>query len=251
VSAGSEADAGSALLRLLDILVPSLCLVCEAPRRTTGGGGVCERCWESLPRLSPETCCPRCALPNRGGLCPACRVERPPISSAAAYASYEGITAALVGAYKFRGFDILAEPAGRRLAALVKERGLDDADALVPIPSTRRRNRERGYDPSVLLGRAAACALSLPFRRLLRRTRQTLPQSSLPAARRAANVRGAFAASAQAAGRALLLVDDVVTTGATARAAAEALRSAGARRVDLLAFARTPEPNGLRRTEGE
>ena len=212
---------------------------------------MCEICWDSLPRLPAETCCPHCALPNHGEPCRACRLEPPPVSTAAAFASYERGTVGLVGAYKFRGFDILAEPAGRRLAALAEERGLDDCDALVPIPSTRRRNRERGYDPAVLLARAAARVLGLPLSRLLARTRDTLPQSRLPAARRAANVRGAFAASARAAGRALLLVDDVVTTGATARAAAEALRRAGAKRVDLLAFARTPEPDGFRGPEAE
>jgi ComF family protein len=156
----------------------------------------------------------------------------------------------LVLAYKFHGYDTLAAPAARRLADLARRTALDaDLDAVVPIPSTRRRNRERGYDPSLLLARSLAGALGKPLACLVARTRDTPPQSQLPARRREANVRGAFRASRRAQGLAILLVDDVVTTGATAFAAARALRDAGASRVDLLALARTPEPHDFRRWE--
>ena len=251
MSAGSAEHAGNAFVsRLLDLLVPSLCLVCESPRRASGGGGVCAACWESLPRVDPGRACPRCALPDAGGLCASCLRDPFPARSAAAFAAYQDGTVPLVGAFKFRGYDLLAEPAGRRLAALAKERGLDGADRVVPIPSTARRNRERGYDPAVLLARATARALRLGFAPLLTRTRDTPAQSRLPASRRLANVRGALSASPRSRGRSILLVDDVVTTGATARVAAEALRDAGAARVDVLCFARTPALDDSRRPEG-
>ncbi|HQR47417.1 MAG TPA: phosphoribosyltransferase family protein, partial [Thermoanaerobaculia bacterium] len=128
-----------------------------------------------------------------------------------------------------------------RLAAAVRGEGLDGLDAVVPIPSPRRRNRERGYDPAALLGEELARRLDLPLLPALSRVKETPPQSRLTAAERRANVAGAFRARASAAGRSLLVVDDVLTTGATAFAAAEALRAAGARRVALAVLARTPE----------
>src|ERR1035437_2599952 len=111
-----------------------------------------------------------------------------------------------------------------------------------PSPSPRRRKRERGYDPAMLLADETGRLLATPRRALLSRTRETPPQSTLPAAQRRGNVEGAFASSPRARGRVLVLVDDVVTTGATLFAAARALREAGARDVRALVLARTPEP---------
>lgn len=171
----------------------------------------------------------------------------PPIARALAFGLYAGTLARIVQAFKFRGFDILAPPASARMAALAREQGLaEQADALVPVPSTSRRNRQRGYDPAGLLAEETGRRLKLPVLPALRRTRETAPQSALPAAERLRNVAGAFAASARARGRSLLLVDDVATTGATAFEAARALESAGAARVGLLLLARTPEPEDFR-----
>jgi predicted amidophosphoribosyltransferase len=119
------------------------------------------------------------------------------------------------------------------------------------VPSTRARNRERGYDPGPLLGLEAARHLGLPFRQLLLRARSggggrgsgQPPQSSLPAGERRRNVAGAFTALPRVRGLSLLLVDDVMTTGATAFEAAATLRSAGAASVRLLVLARTPLPS--------
>jgi predicted amidophosphoribosyltransferase len=110
------------------------------------------------------------------------------------------------------------------------------------VPSTRRRNRARGYDPAALLAESAARQFGLPARGLLARTRETTPQFELPAARRRANVDGAFAACASARGRVVVLVDDVATTGATLFSAARALAEAGAAEIRGLVLARTPEP---------
>lgn len=142
---------------------------------------------------------------------------------------------------KFQGFDIAAAPAGALLADAVLRSGMDSFDAVVAVPSTRGRNRERGYDPGALLAEEVGRRLSLRLVPALARVRETPPQSALTASMRQSNVAGAFRGRPVAAGRSFLLVDDVMTTGATAFAAAGALRRAGARRVDLAILARTPE----------
>jgi ComF family protein len=148
----------------------------------------------------------------------------------------------LIHALKFRGHDILAAQAGALMAGSARAHGfLPALDAIVPVPSTGRRNRDRGYDPGALLAEEVARRLGRPLRPLLSRVREAPPQSSVPAAARARNVVGAFASSSRARGLHVLLVDDVMTTGATAFEAARTLRAAGASAVDLLVLARTPE----------
>ena len=226
----------------LHLLFPSCCAACGAARRGVGGGGLCRSCWRALPRLEAGSACEACALPGAAPLCRACLADAPPVSRAAAVARYEGVARRLVHAFKFRGHDILAAPAAALMAAEAHARALDDGlDAVVPVPSTPRRNRERGYDPAVLLAAETARRLGRPCRPLLSRTRESAPQSSFPAGERRRNVRGAFAASPRARSLRLLLVDDVMTTGATAFEAARALRAAGAADVALLVLARTPE----------
>jgi ComF family protein len=114
-------------------------------------------------------------------------------------------------------------------------------DGIVPVPSTGKRNRDRGYDPGALLAEEVSRRLGRPLRPLLSRAREAPPQSTVPAAQRRRNVQGAFSSSSRARGLALLLVDDVMTTGATAFEAARTLRGAGASGVALLVLARTPE----------
>ncbi len=227
---------------LLELLAPSRCGVCDAPRVDLGGGGVCRACWASLPILDAAAACPRCALPGSGSPCASCRLAPPAVTRTAAFGLYAGGLRTLHHAFKFAGWDLLAAPLGDRLAALALSTGITDgAHALVSVPSTRRRNRERGYDPAMLLAHETSRRLDTPNRVLLSRTRDTPPQSSLPAPGRRANVKGAFAASPRARGRVLVLVDDVVTTGATLFAAADALSAAGAAEVRALVLARTPE----------
>lgn len=227
---------------LLQLLFPSCCAACGGPRRGLGGGGVCRACWRALPFLSPGGACRSCALPSESPTCRACSAAPPPVSRAAAATLYEGVARRIVHAFKFRGHDILAARAGSLMAASARAAGLDDRlDAVTPVPSTARRNRERGFDPGALLAGEVARRLGRPYRAYLSRMREAPPQSTVPAAQRRENVRGAFAASPRARGRRVLLVDDVLTTGATLFEAARALRAAGAVDVDLLVLARTPE----------
>jgi ComF family protein len=229
-------------LALLHLLFPSCCAACGAARRGVGGGGLCRACWSALPLIDADSACSACALPLAAPLCRSCGAAPPPVDRTAAVARYEGVTRRLVHALKFRGHDILAAHAGALMATSACARGLDEGlDAVVPVPSTSRRNRDRGYDPGSLLAEEVARRLGLPLRPLLSRVREAPPQSSVPAAIRHQNVRGAFAAAPRTRGLRLLLVDDVMTTGATGFEAARMLRSAGASGVNLLVLARTPE----------
>ncbi len=139
-----------------------------------------------------------------------------------------------------RGFE-LAVPMGRAMAAMAVMAGMAEADFVVPVPTTRGRFLRRGYNPAALLACAAASALGLPLRaRLLERVRDRGSQGRRSRAERAESVSGCFAVPRPeaVAGRRVLLVDDVVTTGATASECAGLLREAGATWVGVLAFAR-------------
>jgi ComF family protein len=225
------------------MVLPSNCAGCGSPRLDAGGGGFCAGCWAGFPRFDPDATCPTCALPTGGATCRSCAAAPPPVARTVAYGPYEGGLRRLVRALKFEGHDIVAAPAASRLAETIRWAGLRGLEAVVAVPSTRRRNRERGYDPAALIARELARRLALPLVPALRRVGETPPQSALTAAARRANVAGAFRGRAIAAGRSLLLVDDVLTTGATAFASAEALITAGARRIGVAVLARTPEPS--------
>jgi ComF family protein len=206
----------------------------------------CAACWAALPLWS-DVGCPGCArlfpgLPA-GARCEECRRAPPPFEWLHAAGAYRDGLRAAIHALKFRGRVAVAAP----LAALLAERGAalvgtaGPIDAVVPVPLHPARLAERGFNQAELLAAPCARAWERPLvTGALVRTRPTRPQTELDAAERSANVAGAFAVRRPAAlaGRRVLLIDDVLTTGATARAAARALREAGAAAVDVLVLAR-------------
>ena len=204
-------------------------------------GGVCDFCWRGLP-VSEDGRCGRCdeALPGApdGAACGRCLVEPPPFESLRAAAPYRGSARNILLAFKFDGADYL----GPRMAdAMVRRLGMPAPPGLFEIaavPATPRARRARGYHPASVLAAALARRLSLPFvpGRLVK-VRDTEVQSRVPAAGREANVRRAFEVQG-APPEGVLLVDDVATSGATARECARRLRAAGVRRVAVWCFAR-------------
>lgn len=151
--------------------------------------------------------------------------------------------AALVHALKYEGWAELAEVMAEVMARTLRTEPVGlRFDVIVPVPTTRRRERRRGYNQAALLGRALAARLDGKVVEALERRPRSGTQVALQPGQRAANVQTAFrprdGASRRLRGSSVLLVDDVLTTGATARAAATALEGAGATRVTLLTFAR-------------
>lgn len=258
-------------------LLPPGCLVCEAPG--AGGQDLCADCLEALPWNGPA--CPRCALPLPLALplqptravaavelrdalpptlaapahaaCRRCRRRPPPLDAAVAALAYRFPVDRLLPRFKFHG-DLAA---GRLLAGLMADalaagngsgnggRVMPGArvQAVVPVPLHPARLRQRGYDQALELARPVAAALGLPLQAdALRRVRATEAQTTLGAAARRGNVRGAFVACPGKLPRHVALLDDVMTTGATLAECASALRRAGVVRVEAWVLARAPPP---------
>lgn len=199
---------------------------------------LCSACGVSLVELGDA--CPICAQPKTGASpCRRCLHDPLPLECIVAPWRFGGALASAIRRLKFAG----ATHVARTLAPLwapVLAAAVDETDAVVvPVPLHWRRRLQRGFDQAWLLARHACSVAGIaPPVTPLRRVRHTAPQSTLAARERADNIAGAFVARGEIAGRAVVLVDDVVTTGATMAAAARALRRAGAGRVLGIALAR-------------
>ena len=222
-------------------VLPTDCLACRIrPVDRFFEGGVCADCWRSLPARAAGRCglCDETLGESASSPCGRCLLDPPPFDALRAAAPYTGSAREILLAFKFRGADYLAA----RLAAVMAERleapPADAFDEIACVPATRRARRLRGYHPAEDLAAALAARLAVPFaRRRLHKRRETEVQSRLPLGRRPANVRGAFRSAGRPAER-VLLVDDVATSGATARECALRLREAGAGSVTVWCFAR-------------
>jgi len=213
---------------VLDLLLPQRCVVCGC-----GGKQLCAACRDELPRIEPPLCA-RCGAPTAWPVerCRECAGRRLAFASARAAVGYDAAARRLVHAWKERGLRRLAAEAAQLVAERVPA---PEVDALTFVPADRRRRRERGHNPAERLAVELAAAWELPCLPLLERTRGGRQRGSSAFERR--TVRGAFRAT-RGMPRRVAVVDDVYTTGATAAASASALRAAGARRVEAVAFAR-------------
>jgi ComF family protein len=225
---------------LVEQLYPVDCLVCG--QRVAGGVRLCGPCRGELPLL-PDARCPRCGRPDSPAEspCGACQRRPPRFVTVHAPWRYREPLAGWIRAFKYGnqpGLErTLAALAGEDLQAWLTAYRID---GLLAVPLHRRRLAERGYNQADRLARLLARAHGVPhLGHGLRRTRATTAQTALPDRRRRTNVRGAFRAEPRhVAGRRIALVDDVLTTGATADAAAAALLEAGAAAVYVVAVAR-------------
>ena len=172
------------------------------------------------------------------GRCAMCRLGLSGFDAVYSYGSYEGALRKLIHLFKYEGIRTLARPFGDFLArALPREQRFE---LIVPMPLHWRRRWQRGFNQAELLGREISRRWGVPARTVARRKRATAPQAGLTNAKRRANVSGAFSVKpgTRLDGMRVLLVDDVLTTGASAGACARALKRAGAGHVALLTLAR-------------
>ena len=228
---------------ILSVVLAPACAACDEPLERPTHGPVCERCWRSILPLTPPLC-DRCGdpLPTLRTVsvplerCPRCRRTPRLVDRGRAIGAYEGALRVIIQALKYEGRRSLARPLG----ALMHQRGkdiLEGAACAIPVPLHPSRRRHRGFNQAADLARHVGIAV-VPA---LRRVRATPTQTGLPAAQRHRNVRDAFAvtrAAAPLAGRTVVLIDDVSTTGATLEACARALKHAGISEVRALTAAR-------------
>jgi len=224
-------------------MLHSQCAVCHG----WGRARVCAACMERFATTRPR--CQRCAidLPREGLTCGACLRHPPPFSQALAAIDYVYPWAGLITRFKFAEALELGPVFATLLLGAWRRAGAAHPGLLLPVPLADGRWRERGYNQAWELARRCAQGSAAPCdATLLMRVKETPHQLALAPAKRAANVRGAFAVdplrASELRGRAVTLVDDVMTTGATLREAAEVLKGAGAGPVNVWVLARTPEP---------
>jgi ComF family protein len=200
--------------RVLDQVFPPLCVGC---RRV--GRWICDQCWPKVSWLPPGS-----SLPVPAG-----------IHAVVAVAEFDGVAREAVHALKFGERHAIASMMGRLMAEATRAHAID---LIAPVPLHPSRRRERGYDQAAMLAQHMARTLGAPCRPgLLRRARKTRQQTTLDGIHRQENVRGAFVPGEELHGETVVLVDDVLTTGATMSAAAEASKAAGAGRVIACVFA--------------
>jgi ComF family protein len=238
------------LRAVLDTVLPPQCLACDA--LVSEPGALCAACWDGAAFVSAPFC-QACGVPfacdhGPDALCGACVRARPVFERARAVFLYNDVSRDLVTGLKHRDRTHGAPAFGRWLARTGREMVVD-ADLIAPVPLHRLRLWRRRFNQSALLARAFAREAGCPakFRAdLLQRHRATPTQGGLNAAQRQRNVRGAFVVPArnraEVAGRRVLLVDDVHTTGATLEACARPLLGARASAVDALVLARVDRP---------
>ena len=223
---------------LLDLLYPPHCVACERL-----GSWLCAQCIETIPLLKPPIC-QRCGRPTaQAGLCDVCRSNPSRLSGIRSVSAHAPPLLEAVHALKYEGLRALADPLGEVLAGHWRRAPLP-VDVIVPVPLHERRQRQRGYNQSLLLARALAQRVGIALQeRSLTRERNTRSQVGLSPDERWSNVWGAFRCRGDdLRGSRVLLFDDVMTTGATLEACASPLLEAGAKEVWGLTLTRATPP---------
>lgn len=243
----------TALDSLATVFFPAPCRLCGELLTTATRIPVCPLCWGRVRPLELVCACVLCQRPlspvhqlaDREPLCGLCRRGLQDFDRLRSFGGFDGALRDLLHLFKYNRVAPLARPLARLLGVVVhQEPALRQVDAVVPVPLHPRRERTRGYNQAELLARELARELHLELETsALARIRDTASQTGLTPRQRRENVRGAFAvrAASRVAGRRILLIDDVATTGATLNACARTLKRAKAAAVEAVTVARVVE----------
>ncbi len=233
---------------VLNLFFPDQCIICALPIARRQDCGICDSCWNKAIALQirPPRCS-SCGLPfqsfsdNSEYLCGDCILQMPPFSGARSFGYYTAELSKLIQEFKFHGRRNLVDLLAPLLAGTFFDHWVpEDFDLIVAVPLHQKRKRQRGYNQSELLARSLSRRIAIPCQQALMRIRSTLPQVGLTDSQRQENVRNAFRCHnpESISQRRILLIDDVMTTGATVASAAQALIDGGALRISVLTVAR-------------
>lgn len=250
------------LCGLISLVLPEDCRVCGTPLLTASRVPVCDGCLQQAAKpLEAAYLCSRCRAPfldsaslNESGVCPVCAVEPEGADSTWSFGPYDGVLRRLIHLYKYDRVDTLAAPLARLLLDALP-RDDEEFDLITPMPLHWLKRWGRGFNQSELLAREVSRRTGIAYCDALRRTKGSAAQAGLTVAARRDNVRGVFRLAIPKtggvkplSGKHVLLVDDVLTTGATVASASRVLkRNGGARRVSVLTLARADRRFAWRR----
>jgi len=225
----------------LNTLYPSRCPACENPSDSFRTSPICSSCWSKIKKFAGPSCA-LCGLPfasEYATVCGQCTAKRPPFSRVFFYGIYEGVLAEAINQLKFHDLRRLSKPLG----TLLLDCELPVIDGILPVPLFIKGLRKRGFNQSLLMARVLSKNMQVPlFMDVLFKKKETLPQIGLSKKERLANLKKAFEVKGDIKGLRLLLVDDVMTTGATVTECSKVLMNAGAQEVIVLTLARAGEP---------
>lgn len=222
---------------ILNLVYPSECPVCGGDSDSYRTSPICSGCFSGIARYEGPACsvCFEPLRSEHGSTCGSCLSKAPPFSRIMSYGLHEGALKAAINFLKFSSARGLA----KELGALLSSMDVPGADFIAPVPLSVQGLRRRGFNQTLLIGRAISKRTGVPLRTgLLVKIKDTQPQVGLPAKDRLKNLKGAFAVSGKLGGEKVLLLDDVVTTTATVRECAKALLKAGAGEVSVLSVSR-------------
>lgn len=222
---------------LVNLIFPSACPACSKPTDSLGHAPFCSRCWQGIGQYTGPSC-RICGVPLvsvHADRCQHCLEDPPAFTKAHSFTHYEGTIALAIHHFKFLGIRRLSGPLSEFLL-FCDTAGID---AIVPVPLSPSGLKNRGFNQALLLARHLSRERKIPLLMdVLRKVLETPPQVGLSAKARAVNVKKAFACTGTVSGMNLLLIDDVMTTGATVNACSRQLLKAGAKSVSVLTLAR-------------
>ncbi len=226
------------LNKFLNILFPESCPVCKKPSGDHKTAPICAECWDGIAPYNGPICrtCGKPLVSDASIECSACIIGKPAFKQARSFGLYDGTLKEAINILKYHKIKRLSKP----LSAIILRTGIAGIDAVLPVPLYKKRLRHREFNQSALLAKYLAGSISVPLAiDCLVKVRDTMPQVGLSAQEREKNIKNAFEVRDKKfiQGKTLMLVDDVITTGATVRECSKQLKKAGAKDIYVIALA--------------